>query len=219
MWKTNPWNEEGAGMSRPTAKRGFMWQGKNKKNVGWSSFLHPFITILTSSVKDIRQRQCECHGLDIYRDLLQLQQLELWLPSSTRLVVNLGGTCCMWGQIPISAHPVERGFELGTKRKRWGNHLYLQFSQSIKAMSMIQEELVREAILAVRFPLVEKHRKGEKIKAATVQSEWAATNSASVSTEEKTISTLATHCNSLVSRKGVCFTLLKLVAVLQCKTM
>lgn len=36
---------------------------------------------------------------------------------------------------------------------------------------MIQEELVREAILAVCFPLVEKQRKGEKIKGATVQSE------------------------------------------------
>ena len=35
---------------------------------------------------------------------------------------------------------------------------------------MIQEELVREAILTVCFPLVEKHRKGEKIKGATVQS-------------------------------------------------
>lgn len=36
---------------------------------------------------------------------------------------------------------------------------------------MIQEELVRKAILAVCFPLVEKQRKGEKIKGAKVQSE------------------------------------------------
>lgn len=38
-------------------------------------------------------------------------------------------------------------------------------------MSKIQEELVREAILAVCFPLVEKQGKGEKIRGATVQSE------------------------------------------------
>lgn len=36
---------------------------------------------------------------------------------------------------------------------------------------MIQEELVREAILAVCFSLFEKHRKGEKIKEAIVQSQ------------------------------------------------
>lgn len=38
-------------------------------------------------------------------------------------------------------------------------------------MSMIQEELVREAILAVCFPLVEKQRKGGEDQGATVQSE------------------------------------------------
>lgn len=69
---------------------------------------------------------------------------------------------------------------------------------------MIQEELVREAILAVCFPLVEQQRKGEKIKGATVQSERPATYSASISTEEKTISTRATHCDYLVSgEKGL----------------
>lgn len=36
---------------------------------------------------------------------------------------------------------------------------------------MIQEELVREAILAVCFPLVEKQRKGGEDQGATVQSE------------------------------------------------
>lgn len=82
-------------------------------------------------------------------------------------------------------------------------------------MSIIQEELVREAIFAVCFPLLEKHRKGEKIKGATVQSEWPATNSASISTEEKTISTRATPCNSLVSRKRDWSTLPKLVAIFE----
>lgn len=85
-------------------------------------------------------------------------------------------------------------------------------------MSMIQEELVREAIIAVRFPLVEKHRKGEKIRVATVQSEWPATNSASISTEAKTISTRDSHCNSLVSRKRDWSTLWRLVAIRECRT-
>lgn len=86
-------------------------------------------------------------------------------------------------------------------------------------MSIIQEELVREAILAVCFPLVEKQIKGEEDQGSySPVRERPAENSASIHTEEKTISTRATHCNSLVSTKRDWPTLPKMVAILVCKT-
>lgn len=82
-------------------------------------------------------------------------------------------------------------------------------------MSTIQEELVREAILAVSSSR-EAEKRGRRSRELVI--ERPAENSASISTEEKTISKRATHCNSLVSRKRDWPTLPKLVAIIECKT-
>lgn len=59
------------------------------------------------------------------------------------------------------------------------------------ARSMIQEELVREAILAECFPLVEKQRKkGRRSRELSPVRQRPATNSASISEEEKIKSAL-----------------------------
>ncbi len=52
-------------------------------------------------------------------------------------------------------------------------------------MSMIQEELVREAIVTFCFPLVQKQRKGEKIKGLQSSQRAASCNSASIHTVQR----------------------------------
>lgn len=69
-------------------------------------------------------------------------------------------------------------------------------------MSMIQVELVREAILAVCSCLIKKQRKEGRPRGRLQSREWPATFSASISTEKK-ISMRAIYCTSPVSKKSL----------------
>lgn len=78
--------------------------------------LHPFMTILTSSAKETRQRKEVSFTVDLsVRDPLQLQQEVL------RPVLHIqGGRCCIWKEIPnVLRSPTEREtLGRGTERKR-----------------------------------------------------------------------------------------------------
>lgn len=74
-----------------------------------------------------KEKRCEFRCLNLIRDLLQLQHVEPGLPPTAWV-----GDAAFEDRSPYSADPEERRVELGTKRKRWGNHLHLQFSQKIR---------------------------------------------------------------------------------------
>lgn len=192
-------------------EEGGTWK-KKKKKVGCSSSSsahNHFDQFCKGEIKE----KCEFHGISFYRDPLQLQHVEV-IPPPHPALLSLGGRCCIWRQIsPHSARPEQKkGWRGGDERKRW-KHLHLLLSQS-NWHSKIQKELVREAILVVCFPLAEKKRKAKEVKGATVQlRDGQLQIQFPVIQRKETVSTGATHCDSLVSRKRDWSTLPKLVTI------
>ncbi len=118
----------GRGLEKLTAKRGYMWRGKK---VGCSS---------SSPVHDHPDQFCK-------KETRKRQVWDSWSrswqrpPPTTACGAKATSSSSFgesgWEMLhleadpPYSAHPEERRVKEGTERKRWGNHLYLLFSQSI----------------------------------------------------------------------------------------